>query len=86
MSLQFLYNWLILTYLGLEHKSMRNHRNRQKTTLDKYASPLFLSSLISSFSYVSLYSVLTFFFNFETIFFMANVMVEPAISDPLQAN
>lgn len=48
--------------------------------------PLFVSYVISSFLYTLLSLVLDIFFYFEITFFMASLIVEPGISDPLQAN
>lgn len=47
--------------------------------------PLFVSYLNSSFSYTPLSPVLAIFY-FEISFFMANLIVEPGISDPLLTN
>lgn len=47
--------------------------------------PLFVSYLISSFSYTPLSPVLVIFY-FEITFSMANLIDEPGISDSLLAN
>lgn len=83
----FLYNWLIPIDLGLEHKHMRNHRNREKTTPDKYPSFFFFliwfpPSPIYPFILSKLFLLL--FWNYP--FFMATLIVEPDISDSFQTN